>query len=281
MAAPNFEQIQSFNNVKSQLTEVAVDELLGELYDGITVDEIIAEATRIAEKYAYLGAELGAQWYELCSELAGIEIEPAVVGEVDTDGIEARAKRTLDRPESLESSTAQQVFNSYLQNVINESIRATGNANLWRDYERGLAGGRWARVPVGETCAWCLMLASQGAWYLSEESALRGEAGRYHDDCNCVAVYHADPDSIAGYTNLGRYKEMYYDADNTRRANASGRTDYPEELADRVNAAEARHKLLEEQKQLEAEERGEEYTPKPWTVYNEDMIVMRYKYGLK
>lgn len=271
MAAPNFEQIQSFNHVKSQLTEVAVDELLGEMYDGITVEEIIAEATRIAEKYAYLGAELGAQWYELCSELAGIEIEPAIVDEVDVEALEAKAQRTLDRSESTVAETAQQVFNSYLQNVINDSIRTTGNANLWRDYERGLAGGRWCRVPVGDTCAWCLMLASQGAWYLSEESALGREAGHYHDDCNCTAVYHADPDSIAGYSNLGRYKEMYYDADNIRRANASGQEDYPEELQSRIERAKAEHKAKYDA--------GE--TDKKWTVYNEDMIVMRYKYGLK
>ena len=271
MAAPNYEQIQSFNRVKSQLTEAAVDELLGEMYDGITVDEIISEATRIAVKYAYLGAELGAQWYELCSELAGIDIEPAMVGEVDAEALEAKAHAALNRPESTIGETAQQVFNSYLQNVINESIRTTGNANLWRDYERGLAGGRWARVPVGDTCAWCLMLASQGAWYLSEESALGREAGHYHDGCNCTAVYHADPDSIRGYENLGKYKAMYYEADNARIANNKGREKYPEELAQRIARAKAEHQLKYDA--------GE--TDKKWTVYNEDMIVMRYKYGLK
>ena len=271
MAAPNFEQIQSFGNVRSQLTEAAVDELLGELYDGITVDEIIAEATRIAEKYAYLGAELGAQWYELCSELAGIDIEPAMVGEVDVDALESKAHAALEGSDVSGSTTAKQVFNSYLQNVINDSIRTTGDANLWRDYERGLAGGRWCRVPVGDTCAWCLMLASQGAWYLSEKSALGETAGHYHDGCNCTAVYHADADSIGGYENLGRYKEMYYDADNMRMANASGRESYPEELQSRIARAKAEH-----QAKYDAGE-----TDKKWTVYNEDMIVMRYKYGLK
>lgn len=278
MKAPNYEQIQSFNNVKDQLQATAVDEFTESLYDGITYDEVLEEAVRIAEKYAMLGAELGAQWYDLCSELAGLDVDPALVDETDTDALEAKAQAAFEKSQQ---PTVQGVFNDYLQNVINESIRATGDANLWRDYERGLAGGRWCRVPVGETCAWCLMLASQGAWYLTEKSALGGEAGHYHNGCNCIAVYHADASSIEGYTELSKYKNMYYDADNMRLANNQGRENYPQELTDRVNAAKARHKLLEEKKQLEAEERGETYKQKPWTVYNEDMIVMRYKYGLK
>ena len=64
---------------------------------------------------------------------------------------------------------------------------------------------------------------------------------------------------------------MYYDADNIRRANASGQEDYPEELQSRIERAKAEHKAKYDA--------GE--TDKKWTVYNEDMIVMRYKYGLK
>lgn len=278
MATPNFEQIQSFNNVKGQLIEAATDEFLEYLYEGITPEEVIDIAASLGQKYALLGAELGAQWYDLCSELAGIDADAAEVAEVDAETVDAKTRATFERSQQ---PTVQATFNGLMQNLINDSIRQTGEANLWRDYERGIAGGRWARVTVGDTCAWCLMLASQGAWYLSEQSALGREAGHYHDDCNCIAVYHADPESIQGYEKLGKYKEMYYDADNTRIANNKGREKYPEELKQRVHAAKTRHELIEKTKQLEAKEKGYDYTPKPWTVYNEDMVVMRYKYGLK
>jgi hypothetical protein len=59
----------------------------------------------------------------------------------------------------------------------------------------------WARVTRPKACAWCLMLASRGAVYHSEQDAARvtgGERGRtrgtqakgneYHDDCRCFAV---------------------------------------------------------------------------------------------
>lgn len=115
------------------------------------------------------------------------------------------------------------------------------------------------------------MLASQGAWYVSEESALGKEAGHYHSDCNCVAVYHANPDNIPNYNGLAHYKEMYYAAENARVANASGRDPYDEDLQMRVNRARAEHRAKYDA--------GE--TDIKWTKYNETLIVMRYRYGLK
>ena len=260
---PNFEQIQSFNKVKKDLMRAAVDEFISELSEGITLEEVMAEATRIAQKYAMLGAELGAQWYDLCTELAGIKADAAEWDKTPDAVIEARAQSAMDR---ADTDNARDIFGNYLENIINDSVRRTGSANLWRDYERGLTPGKWARVPVGDTCAWCLMLASQGAWYVSEESALGKEAGHYHDDCDCVAVFHADPESIRGYSDrLFKYKEMYYDAENTLDSG-----DMPEELKKRIAVARAAHKA--------AYDAGE--TDKDWTRYNEDMIIMRYKYGL-
>lgn len=270
MATPNYEQIQSFGHVTSQLHEAAAGEFAAALHDGMTRGEVLSLAVGIAEKYAALGSELGAQWYDLCSELAGLDVDPAFVDDVNVDRLEEKAASVF---QGAPTDTLATAFGSYLQNVINDSIRQTGNNNLWRDYERGMAGGKWARVPVGDTCAWCLMLASQGAWYLTEESAISAHGRRYHDNCNCIAVYHADADSIRGYAKLESYKRMYYDAENIRSANDDPRNDYkyPEELQYRIDAAKAAHD----------EKYRAGYTSDPWTQYNEDMIIMRYKYGLK
>lgn len=263
MATPNFEQIQSFNAVTQQLIQSAVDEFM-KLYSAeLEFDEVVNLMTLVAEQYGLLGSELGAQWYDLCTNLANIDADPAEIQQMDADDLRVRAKWYLDN-----EVDGKQVFNYYLQNVIQDSIRATGDANLWRDYERGLAAGKWARVPVGDTCAWCLMLASQGAWYLTKESALGAEKGHYHRGCNCIAVYHSDPDSIPNYANLTRYKQMYYDAENTR---VSG--DYDDDLRDRINMAKAQHK----KKQQDYEDGLIDKQPAPWTKYNETLIIMRYQ----
>lgn len=42
---------------------------------------------------------------------------------------------------------------------------------------------RWARVPQGKTCAFCLMLCSRGAVYTSEVSAGQPDALKFHSNC--------------------------------------------------------------------------------------------------
>lgn len=276
MTAPNYEQIQSFGLVRTQLVEAAVDEFMDYLYDGISRDEVVAIAAEIAGKYAMFGEELGAQWYDLCTELAGIKAEPAIVRPVNEKRMSAWADS------AIVAEVSRDIARNYLQDVINDSIRSTGDANLWRDYERGIkkVEGKWARVPVGKTCAWCMMLASQGAWYLTKDTALykKGVHGdKYHDHCDCIAVYHADPEDINGYSKLYDYKRKYYAADNARLANERGIKEYPDELRERIDEAERQHTERERKRMFEAFERGEDYEENPWTVYNEDMIVMRWQ----
>lgn len=277
MATPSYEQILSFGSTRTQLVEYAIEEFQYWVKQGLTEEELFSIATQLGEKYSLLGSELGAQWYDLCTQLAEIEAEPAELSPVSTEDINARVTAAMNADPGLIDS----VFNSYLQNIVNDSIRRTGNANLWRDYERGLAGGKWARVPVGETCAWCLMLASNGAWYLSEETALGTSANHYHSDCNCVAVYHADAESIKGYKDLEKYKQMYYTADDMRIANSEKIERYPEELQQRVDMARAKFEAEEQAKYEEAKANGAYYNKKKWPKAKEDLIIMRYQYGLK
>lgn len=275
MATPNFEQIQSFGNVSKQLIQSATNDFM-ELYSSeMSIDDAIELVSRIAEQYGLLGSELGAQWYDLCTRLANIEAEPAELVEMDGESIRRRARAAVET--APDGKTVNAIFDYFLQNLINESIRETGSANLGRDYERGLCAGKWARVPVGETCAWCLMLASQGAWYLTEESALGKESGHYHNGCNCIAVYHANPNDIPNYAGLQRYKSMYYKAENTRLANSRGVKHYDEELQERITRAHEEH----EKAVRDYEDGKTDKEPKPWTKYNETLIIMRYQNGLK
>lgn len=272
MATPNYEQIQSFGLVTNQLVEAAVDEFMEYVYDGISRDEVVAIAAEIAGKYAMLGEELGAQWYDLCTSLAGIQADPAIVEPVSSERMQAWARSVFTG-----DTFARDFIRDFIQDVINDAERETGSANMWRDYRRGLAPGKWCRVPVGDTCAWCMMLASNGAYYLSEESAKHtADGGKYHDHCDCKAVYHADANDIQGYSKLIDYKRKYYKADNMRLANERGIKEYPDKLRERIDEAERKHIERERKRKLEALERGEDYDEIPWTVYNEDMIVMRW-----
>ena len=274
MSAPNYEQIQSFGHVTEQLKQAAIDEFMEYVHEGMTMDEVIDAATNVSVKYGYLAEELGAQWYDLCAELAGVGADAAYLPDIDAQSIRDSAATAAES-----GGDVQSVFNEFISNSIQESIRGTGYANLRRDYERGTGGGKWARVPVGDTCAWCMMLASQGAWYLDEKSALTSKhGGEYHRHCNCIAVFYANSEEIAGYMpTLRGFKQKYYDADEARIANASGSEEYPEELARRVKQARTEHMQRYEEEQ-EKKRRGEPYRDiPPWQAANETAIVMRYQ----
>lgn len=71
--------------------------------------------------------------------------------------------------------------------------------------KRPQSGVRFARVPSGgETCPFCMMLASRGAVYYSEQTA--GADGHYHPNCRCRIVPSWGTAEIEGYD-----PDLYYD----------------------------------------------------------------------
>lgn len=62
---------------------------------------------------------------------------------------------------------------------------------------------KWARIPAGaETCEWCIMLASRGFVYHTEETASHAHA---HCDCRVMPSWDKSP-SVQGYD-----PDAYYD----------------------------------------------------------------------
>lgn len=98
--------------------------------------------------------------------LVGEMIDPADVGKP------AATLKVVDAKPSALAGAAQKYVQEYGRRTIID--------NVGRDETRPL----WARVPAGETCAFCLMLASRGAVYTSERDA--GGLGHvFHDECDC------------------------------------------------------------------------------------------------
>lgn len=285
MAAPALSQVLAMDAALKKVYENAITEFMDTITPEMSIYEVREVAVAIAAKYQMLGSRLGALWYDVCAELAGLRLDPAELIDIDLEAIERK----------LSSADTEQEITNTISEIIKEAMRQTGEAALWRDHRRGLKKGKWCRVPTGDTtCAWCLMLASNGAWYLSEETALGGtpdvieeipingkmqktarftpsdelrdEASHYHANCDCIAVYYADAEDIAGYDALFDYKAMYYAADEAR---ING--DYSEEMAARLLAAKAKH----ERDFLEKK------TDRPWTKYNATMMLMREMFGLK
>ena len=79
------------------------------------------------------------------------------------------------------------------KDVINSTARLTQRFTAEKDPSKP----RYARVPQGATCAFCIMLASRGFVYWSEESA--GKFHGYHRDDNCQIVSSWGGMRVNGY----------------------------------------------------------------------------------
>ena len=113
-------------------------------------------------------------------------------------------------------------------------------------------GAEWAWIPHGETCPYCLMLASRGWQNASKKAIKNGHAEHIHANCDCTyAVRFSENQNVEGY-DPNDYRKLYYAADgNTpeERINAMRRIQYKLDK-DKINAqkraAYARHKEMEE-----------------------------------
>lgn len=68
--------------------------------------------------------------------------------------------------------------------VVDAAALQDGRDTIIHNSLRDRSRPRWARVPVGKTCAFCLMVASRGAVYRSAETAGR----EFHSKCDCQPV---------------------------------------------------------------------------------------------
>ena len=79
-------------------------------------------------------------------------------------------------------------------------------------------GAQFAWVPMGDTCAFCLTLASRGWQYMSKNAMKHGHAEHIHANCDCTYAIRFDESStVAGYDS-DRYLEMYENAEGSTPA---------------------------------------------------------------
>lgn len=154
--------------------------------------ELEAFYPALVRAYGTPAAAAAAEWIE---DVYGIraELGPDLV----EGAVNARMRWAIGK--SFEGDHAQAL--STLTVLTDELVKQPGRDTIDRTAIRHRM--RYARVPTGpEPCAWCLMLASRGAVYGSEESALyRSSDGKeYHGDCNCMpTLIRTESDLPDGY----------------------------------------------------------------------------------
>lgn len=125
-------------------------------------------------------------------------------------------------------------FNSAVLSRVGYELKRSAGQTMMENAARDPLKPRFARVPSGgDTCKFCLMLASRGFVYHTEKAA--SSFDHYHDGCDCKVVCSWDDGGAEGYgpdAIADRWNDLEW-ADAELRAERNGTT-AEEEYAKRM-----------------------------------------------
>lgn len=187
-------------------------------YANIPRNDIVAYAYALATKYGEASASLAADMYDTVALLSKAPVPEAIVAETAQIGDVGKAiNGALKYSEDLE------YVSSVVGRLVKQVSQDTTLQNALRD------GAEFAWIPAGETCAFCLTLASRG-WQSASKNAIKnGHAEHIHANCDCCyAIRFNESTNVAGY-QPEEYLKMYQSADGrtpAERINAMRREAY-------------------------------------------------------
>ena len=198
-------------------------------------NNIIDAAYLIAQKYGDASAAVSAQMYEAIAELSGVYIPPAELEPSPTYGEVAKTVQGV-----LKTSQNREEISSAVGRLVKQTGARTTRRNARRD------GAQFAWIPSGDTCAFCIMLASNG-WMNARKA---DHKDHIHSNCDCTyAVRFNEYTQVAGY-EPEKYREQYDNAEGSNykeKLNSMRRRYYAENrediLSQKISASEKRAEL--------------------------------------
>lgn len=188
---------------------------------------MIDYAYALVQKYGEGSAALSAEMYDAVAEMQGRMYSPAVVAEAPEYSEVAKTINGVLKHSQNPNSIA---------NSVSRLVKRTGADTTLKNAERD--GAQFAWVPHGDTCPFCIALASRGWQYISKDSLKNGHAEHIHSNCDCTyAVRHDEKSGVKGY-DPQKYADMYYGAEGdtpNERINSLRRMHY-EQNKDLINA---------------------------------------------
>lgn len=181
-----------------------------------STDDLIAYAYGLVTKYGEGSAELACQMYDALAEAANAGVpasepaEPADYGEVARMVNATKNQNPANLPNGVSRLVKRAGADTTLKNAVRD-------------------GAEWAWVPHGDTCPFCITLASNG-WQKASSKVLKGgHADHIHANCDCeFAIRFDHGTTLAGYDPekyLKQYRDAGGDINKMRRIDYAARKD--------------------------------------------------------
>ena len=157
-------------------------------------------------------------------EAQGVTIETAEIADLPEYGEVAKA---------LNGAWQQGINN--MPGVVQRMTKQMGADSTLKNALRD--GAQFAWIPGGDTCAFCITLASRGWQNVSKKTLRNGHAEHIHAHCDCQYAVRFDKNSnVEGY-NPDKYLDMYYSAEGKKpkeKINFMRRARYAESLRRKI-----------------------------------------------
>ena len=215
----------SFVNKLSKINQAAADAIKDYVaHEGFAdTDALISYCYYVADYYGTASATWAAMMYDTVGELEGMFYPAAELAPNPTYGEVAKAVQgTLKTSQNIDE----------ISGAVSRLVKRTGQDTLLQNAKRD--GAQFAWIPNGDSCAFCIALASRGWQYMSKNALKNGHAEHIHSNCDCTyMIRHSKDFNVAGY-DPDKYKAMYDEAEGTKpndKINSMRRKFYAENKA--------------------------------------------------
>mgnify|MGYP004702254059 FL=1 len=185
----------------SQISQKAADLMQSWVQkNGLENDKALLDyAYALSQHYGQAIGALSCQMYEATAAAQGVIVPTAEVADLPDYGEVAKAVKGTQKKSP-----------NNIPGTITRLVKQVGADTTLKNAERDGAQSAW--VPHGDTCAFCITLASRGWQYMSKKAMRNGHAEHIHAHCDCeYAVRFDGKSTVAGY-DPDKYLEEYYDA---------------------------------------------------------------------
>jgi len=193
-----------------------------------------AKAIELAERYGTADATLSAGFYDGVMVAQGAHVPPAPVMSPNGRYV------AQDVADAVRHATSAETARGMSGSALSGHVKRAGIRSMQAAAQRDRA--QWAWVCIGDSCAFCRTLGSQG-WQVASRRVIAGShAEHIHDNCDCqfavsrpgetLDIDGYDPDAL-----LDEYSDADPNGDGSRgQINSMRRADYTQEYADQRNA---------------------------------------------
>jgi hypothetical protein len=251
METLSLKEWRKYKDILAKCSKQAEDEFLEAVLSGklggvgfgnIPKDVIIDYAYGLVTKYGEASSAAACVFYDELAALSGVVLPPAIPAEPANYGTVAKAVSFTDNEEMLGSAVGR---------LVKQAGQDTTLQNALRD------GAEFAWIPSGDTCAFCITLASRG-WQTASKGAIKnGHAEHIHGNCDCAyAVRFNSKTNYAGY-DPDKYKAQYDSAEGdtlNEKINSMRRRYYAENKAEILDQKASAYEKRQELNSSQAEE---------------------------